>query len=173
MSVRRAAQTTISFPMIDASARPSRKTGLSLVAGDTKISKDGASFVNTTNQPAEIGSTGRYSLVLTAAEMDAAWVHVYVTKTGADDFDSLIGTAGAPSASVVADGGNTATTFKSDRTEATTDYWKDALVLFTSGTLAGQVKKVSAYNGTTKFVTVSAAFTGAPSAADRFVFVNF
>lgn len=173
MSVRRAAATTISFPMIDASARPSRKTGLSFVSGDTKISKDGAAFANTTNQPAEIGSTGRYSLALTAAEMDAAWVHVYVTKASADDFDSLIGTAGAPSASVVADGGNTSTTFKTDRAEATTDYWKDALVLFTSGALAGQVKKVSAYNGTTKFVTLSSAFTGAPSAADRFVFVNF
>lgn len=146
---------------------------MSFVAGDTKISKDGGAFANTTNQPAEIGSTGRYSLVLTAAEMDAAWVHVYVTKTGADDYDSLIGTAGAPSGTVVTDAGNLATTFKTDRTEATTDYWKDALLLFTSGTLAGQVKKVSAYNGTTKFVTLSAGFTGTPSAGDRFVFVNF
>lgn len=173
MSVRRAAATTISFPMIDSTNRPLRKSGLSFAAGDTKISKDGGTFSNTTNTPAEIGSTGRYALTLTAAEMDAAWVHVYATITGADDTDSLIGTAGAPSGSVVSDAGNTATTFKTDRTESTTDYWKDALLLFTSGTLAGQVKKVSAYDGTTKFVTLSAGFTGTPSSSDRFVFVNF
>ena len=173
MSVRRAAQTTISFPMIDAVNRPVRKSGLSFAAGNTKISKDGGAFANTTNTPVEIGSTGRYALTLTAAEMDAAWVHVTASITGADDFDSLIGTAGAPSGVVVTDAGNTASTFKTDRTESTTDYWKDALLLFTTGTLAGQVKKVSAYNGTTKFVTLSAGFTATPGVGDRFVFVNF
>lgn len=77
-----------------------------------------------------------------------------------------------PVGAVVADGSNTASTFKTNRTEATDDHWKDALLLFTSGSLAGQVKKISGYNGTTKFVTMIAAFTGAPSGADTFLLVN-
>jgi len=75
--------------------------------------------------------------------------------------------------SVVSDGGNTATTFKTDLSEATNDYHKDALLLFTSGGLINQVKKVSAYTGATKFITVSAAFTGTPSAADNFILLVF
>ena len=70
---------------------------------------------------------------------------------------------------VVADGGNTDTTFKTDLTEAVNDYHKDALIVFTSGSLINQVKKITVYNGGTKFVTASAAFTGTPNAADMFI----
>lgn len=72
---------------------------------------------------------------------------------------------------VVADGGNTATTFKTDRTEATNDHWKDALLVFVTGTLAGQVKKVSAFTAATDFITVATAYTGAPSATDGFMLI--
>ena len=74
-------------------------------------------------------------------------------------------------AGVVSDAGNTATTFKTDLTESGTDYWKDCFITFITGTLAGQTKKVSAYNGTTNFVTVS-AFTAAPAAGARFIIIN-
>lgn len=72
---------------------------------------------------------------------------------------------------VQADGGNTASTFKTDRAESNTDHWKDALLCFLTGTLAGQVKKVSAFNATTDFVTLSTAFTAAPTAGDVFLLV--
>jgi hypothetical protein len=173
MSVRRAKAITLSFPLIDANNRPARYTGLTFVTGDCKVSKDGGSYANTTNLPSEIGASGRYSLVLTAAEMDADWVHVYVTKSGVvDDWDQQIGTSGDPSGTVLTNGGNTALTFLTDRSESTNDYWKDALVLFTTGALIGQVKKATAYNGSTKFLTVSGGFTGTPSNGDRFVLVN-
>lgn len=71
---------------------------------------------------------------------------------------------------VQADGGNTASTFKTDRAEST-DHWKDALLCFLTGTLAGQVKKVSAFNAGTDFVTLSTAFTAAPTAGDAFLLV--
>jgi len=172
MAVRRSTPLIVSFAAIDSSLRPARKTGITFSSGDSKISKDGGSFANTGNLPAEIGSTGRYSLSLSAAEANAAWVHVSVEHTGMDPVDITIGTNADPSGSVVSNGGNTASTFKTDRSEATTDFWKDALLLFTSGSLAGQVKKVSAFDGTTKFVTLSSAFTAAPSAADLFVLIN-
>lgn len=49
------------------------------------ISKDGASFASTTNSPVEIGTTGKYYLELTAAEMNATsvWVSVAASNTNA------------------------------------------------------------------------------------------
>jgi hypothetical protein len=73
---------------------------------------------------------------------------------------------------VVSDAGNTSSTFKTDLAESTNDHWKDALLRFTSGSLKGQIKKISAYDGTSKFVTVSSAFTAAPTAADTFDLIN-
>jgi hypothetical protein len=97
---------------------------------------------------------------------------VYIEKGGIDPVDVFLGTAGNPSGAVLADGGNSTTQFQTNRAEATTDHWKDCLVLFTSGALAGQVKKASAYNGGTKAMTVSSAFTGIPAPGDRFVLIN-
>lgn len=172
MALVRAKAVTISFPLLDPNARPSRKSGLTFAAGETKISKDGGAFANTTNQPAEL-SAGRYKLDLTAAEMDAKLVHVYVEHASADAYDERFETSNHRSGSVVADGGNTATTFKTDLTESVTDYWKDCLLMFTSGTLIDQVKKVSGFNPTTDFITMASAFTAAPSAGDRFILISF
>ena len=89
-----------------------------------------------------------------------------------DDYDQVIATNGHPSGTVVTDGSNTSQTFKTNLTEGSNDYWKDTLLLFTSGALTGQVKRVSAFNASTDFVTVATAFTTAPSNGDRFVLVN-
>lgn len=77
-----------------------------------------------------------------------------------------------PEGAVVADGGNTSAVFMTDLAESTNDFWRDALLRFYTGTLAGQVKKITAYNGTTKVVTVAGGFTAAPSASDRFILIN-
>jgi hypothetical protein len=73
---------------------------------------------------------------------------------------------------IVADGTNSSTTFKTDLVETTTDHHKDALILFTSGNLINQVKKVTGYNGSTKFLTVG-AFTGTPATSDTFILLVF
>lgn len=73
---------------------------------------------------------------------------------------------------IVSDGSNTATDFKTDLSEATTDYHKDGLLLFTSGSLINQVKKITGYNGSTKFVTTG-AFTGTPTAGDSFLILVY
>lgn len=80
---------------------------------------------------------------------------------------------GLKTGAVVTDGSNTSSTFKTDLSESTTDYHKDALILFTSGNLINQVKKVSAYNGSTKFITVSSAFTGVPAVSDTFILLVY
>lgn len=71
---------------------------------------------------------------------------------------------------VVADGSNSATSFKATFSPAAdaTDSLKRCWIAFISGTLKGQICKVSAYNATTDFVTVDAGYTAAPSAGDDF-----
>jgi hypothetical protein len=83
-----------------------------------------------------------------------------------------INTIKRPVGSVVADGGNSTTVFMTDLTEATNDYHKDSLCLFYTGNLVNQVKKVSAYDGATFVITVSAAYTGIPDPGDKFILVN-
>lgn len=73
---------------------------------------------------------------------------------------------------IVADAGNTASTFKTDLAEATDGQYIDAFVLFRTGANAGAVRHVSGYNGTSKFLTVDTAFPAAPSASDEFLLVN-
>jgi hypothetical protein len=77
-----------------------------------------------------------------------------------------------PRADVAADAGNTSSSFKTTLTESANDYWQYALVTFITGTLAGQVKKVSAYNGTTKVLTFVQPFTSTPTAGDKFQIIN-
>ena len=76
-----------------------------------------------------------------------------------------------PSGTVVDDAGNSTTVFKTNLTSAENDYIKDAYIKFTSGANINQVKKVSAYNGTSKVIT-TAAFTDEPAENDTFVIIN-
>ena len=66
----------------------------------------------------------------------------------------------------------TTTAFETTATEATTDHYKDRIVLFVTGALAGQQKACTAYTlsgGRGKF-TVD-ALTEAPGDGDRFILV--
>jgi hypothetical protein len=50
------------------------------------------------------------------------------------------------------------------------DFYKNRVVVFITGTLAGQAASISAYNGSTKVLTVG-TMTGSPSSGDTFVIV--
>jgi hypothetical protein len=76
-----------------------------------------------------------------------------------------------PTGAVVADAGNSATTFKTNLSSSTNDYIKDAYVKFTSGNNLNEVKKIMVYDGTSKFVTTQ-AFTNVPSGSDTFIIIN-
>lgn len=175
--MRRAQHQFVTFEAIDITNPPNLKTGINNWVGiDVTISKDGGNFVNATFAPVELtdqfGPTGVYNLELLMSETDATWVHIRVKKAGIQDAHLKFTTTGDPSAQVVANGGNTASTFAANRGESPNDYWKDALIVFTNGALAGQVKKVSAYNSATGFFTVSTPFTGTPAAGDWFLLIN-
>lgn len=77
--------------------------------------------------------------------------------------------------SVVSSGDCTNSTvlFDTNLTQTQTDHWKDAFATFTTGTLAGQTKAVTAFNGTTKCMTVkSPGYSTTPTAGDTGILVN-
>lgn len=117
-----------------------------------------------------------YQVVLAAATIDGKVINATLASFSIERSGgtlALVKIANVfPSGAVVTDAGNTAFTFKTDRTETATDYWKDAYLVVTSGTLIGQVHRITAYNGTTKFITVVNGFTAAPAAAVTFLIIN-
>jgi hypothetical protein len=78
----------------------------------------------------------------------------------------------AVAAGAVASGTASATAFPTDLTETADGHWNDAFLVFTTGDLAGQVKRIADYDGTSKTITVSGGFTAAPSEGDAFAIVN-
>jgi hypothetical protein len=102
------------------------------------------------------------------------WYNVRVTATiGAIVVQEIVATIQItnPTGLVVADGGNTASTFKTDLTGAD-DFWNVAYLVFISGALIGQVREVTDYTGATSFVTFTVPFTATPAASDRFLIVH-
>jgi len=172
MSVRRAHAYTFTFAAVDSSSPPDRLPGISWTAGDAQISKDGGAFANTTNLPTQIGSTGRYAIALTAAELDCSWLHLKIEKATIQPIDITGGTTGGKTGVVVSDAGNSSAEFRTDLTESAANHWATAFLTFTTGALAGQTKRITGFNPTTDFVTVDGGFSSAPTAGDRFVIVN-
>jgi len=67
------------------------------------------------------------------------------------------------SVSGTADSGSTTTVVDTERTEADTDYWKGSLITFTSGTLLGQTRLITAFDAGTDTLTFAPASTVAVS----------
>jgi len=72
---------------------------------------------------------------------------------------------------VATDVGNSATQVKTTLASAVNDYYKDMLILITSGALIYQVKKVTAYTGASKILTFG-AFTDVPADGVTFKLIN-
>lgn len=158
-------------------------TGAGVLSGQTfsgsevQLAKVGGSLTNAnTTQIAaitEFGSTGVYRYVATTAEIDTPGDLLFrVNKSGANVYEevhqidrAVFGTA--------ATGTLSANAFTTSRTDAN-DFWKDALVLFHTGALAGQVKKIGAFANTGGLITLATglAFTAAPANGDVFQILN-
>jgi hypothetical protein len=135
------------------------------------------------NQPLTTAAGGRVQANLSAIGLDADAIDEILDEPLAGH--TTAGTLGAeiaalgtrpdlPTGAVVDNAGNTASTFETDLASAVDDFYRDAFLQITSDALAGQVRKITAYNGTTKFVTTD-AFTAEPSAGGdtpTFVIIN-
>lgn len=87
-------------------------------------------------------------------------------STAADRLEQMLDSM--KTGTVVDDAANSSSTFETDLTETADDYYVGNVVAFSSGTNISQARRISAYNGTTKFITVSPAFDAEPDAADAF-----
>jgi hypothetical protein len=85
----------------------------------------------------------------------------------ANNLDVLIG-AFIVTQSTVNDLSASATSFITALTNSTNDFYKNAVLTFTAGTLNGQVRRISAYNGSTKAITLDPSLTSAPGNGDAF-----
>ncbi len=171
--MREIAQGTARNVMVLMTAASDHVTGLAGLTLTITASKNGAAFASISPTVTD-RSSGWYQLALTASHTDTVGdLALHITGASADPADLVVDVyEGRPTGLVVADGGNTATTFKTDRGETATDHWLAAFVKFTSGALIGQVRRCTAYNGTTKFVTFADAFSAAPAASDTFELIN-
>lgn len=157
------------------------------------ISKNGGAFANPAagaSVMTEIESTGWYYFALAAGDTDtigplicrgthATMDNIEVVFQVVSATRGLAGTAlppySLPTFTIVADGSNSSTTFKTDRTETTDNHWSfPQFVTFLTGDLAGQTRPlaVAGYNGSTKFLTVSAAFSAEPAEGDIGLVIN-
>lgn len=150
-----------------------------LAAGDVKLSKDGGAFTNLGTLPdAEPNSGKAIRVILADTETECTFgVIDFIDQTSPKEWEDqrvIFMTElarGAIAGTVVADGSNTATTFDIGSTAAD-DVFNDRLLVFTTGTLAGQIRKVTDFIAATDFIVVGTAFTAAPSAGDKFVLIN-
>lgn len=166
------------FHMSKADGTPD--TGLAFVAGNLKFRKPRA-FGAAANSSAyanvdgtqlaavvELGG-GDYVYTFTAAEHAVPGKGAFQAQKGTGLFwTDRIDIARAYIGVIVA-GTLGASAFTTDRAEATANYWKDCLITFVTGNLAGQTKKIGASaGGANQLITLATglAFTGAPAAGD-------
>lgn len=93
-----------------------------------------------------------------------------VTKISGDSAaaDKLEAMLDATESSTVNDAGASATVFITALTEASDDHYNGAVLVFYTGNLTKQARRISAYNGTSKTITVFPALTEAPANGDAF-----
>ena len=187
-------QTTVKFTLIDPAGIDIETAG-ACVTGDVKISKDEGTFVNTSNCFTNEGE-GDYSVILTAAEMQAARITVSVkdsaTKvwldwnfhvetygnTAAQHEVDLDSTGYAQSIDTLLNGTvDTATftpttiSFESSDLALATGILQGDYVKWTSGPNRGMKREITSYvliSGKGRY-TVSVPFLSAPASGDKFI----
>lgn len=88
------------------------------------------------------------------------------------EFERLATGLADDAGAVVADGGNTASTFKTNLV-GLDDAYNKKIIMFTGGALAGEQRIVSDFVDITDFITVTVPFSGTPGAGDAFTVKDY
>jgi hypothetical protein len=148
----------------DAFARLGAPAGASVSADVAAVKVDTAAILVDTGTTLD----GRIPAALVGGRMDssvgamaAGVVTAAAVATGAIDADALAADAATEIRSLASGTrfGTTTTMVDAARTEADTDYWKGAIIAFTSGTLLGQTRLVTAFTPATDTITFTPATT--------------
>ncbi len=161
-------------------------------------SRDGAGTWTTmavADTPAEIGSTGIYEVVISSSETTHDQVLLKITASGAAATAFLIDTKSSRSSvwdvqrvdhsspgsmgeamntlvsgSIAVDESNNTFSFTAESGLSTQDdYYVGQMLTFTDGDMAGQTRRVTDYDGSTRTFSFAAEWPSAPVAGDAFV----
>lgn len=163
----------------DASGRtPKLGQIAALVGAASQVAINSAAFVDSVGVWAELGA-GLYSYSCAAAEIPAFGFVALKVKLvgilngGASECGIQVVTnvTEAKHIGVVQAGTLAAASFTSDLVEPSTA-WVDAWCQFKTGTLAGQVKRITAYANSGGLLSFTTGFTNAPLAGDVFELIN-
>ena len=143
------------------------------------ISKDGASGASSNDvNPTELGG-GIYVFDLTQAETNCDMFTIYASSSTSNVqivpkslytnptlvpfISGFVNDGAAGTSSFVGDSG----------LSAINNAYNDMILVFISGTLQGIGRKISAYNGSAKLISLSVAFPSAPANSDQFIIIGF
>ncbi len=123
------------------------------------------------------GDSGVYLYEVTAqsdGQTGYASANLHVVNTSIDvlsaSLDTLVG-AFIVSQATVNDATPSATLFITTLSNSTNNFYKNAVLTFTSGDLDGQSRRISDYDGATKTVTLEPALTSVPVSGNAFTVV--
>lgn len=155
VDVTRIANAAVSTAAAQIGVNVVQLSGDAVAADNAEAFFDGTGYAGTGNTiPTVTTVNGLGSNVITAASI--ATDAITAAKIAADavtEIRSLV--------SGTADSGTTTTMVDAARTEADTDYWKGNYIVFTSGTISGQARLITAFNATTDTISFVPATTQA------------
>jgi hypothetical protein len=169
----RAAERRVYFLCVDTAALQTRLQSSDMSTFTVKISKNGADAVApAAGAPVQVDATdekGVFYLELTTGDIDTAGTIVLkISNTGGtktmEPREITVKIAQAYFATVVV--GTSTTSFTTDRTETDNDYWRDCFAAVLTGALAGQVKKIGGYTGSSKLVSLVSPLTNTLGVGD-------
>lgn len=141
---------------------------LILVNPANKLATDASGNVEANNMR---GTDGVVTLDATDVE-NAVWDSSVSSHSVAGSFGKFLRVLKEGTISVegaVSDLSATATTFVTDLTNTTSSFYHDKLIVFISGQNNGQTRHIESYDGGSKEITVSDAFSFAPTNGDEFL----
>lgn len=174
------------FTLLDSNSRISRSVLSANGSGKSINAASALTFAGRGNTlPHGLGANVTNTLVdvdLTADDVydEALSGHTTAGSAGKAASDTLTAAAttipalinlGATTSTVV-DAAPSATSFVTGLTEATNDHYKGNVLVFTDGALATQARRITAYNGSTKAVTLESALTDTPSNGEVFLILG-
>jgi hypothetical protein len=112
----------------------------------------------------------RIPAALVGGRMDSNVGAISGSAPAADTLESFM--INGVTSGTVNDGSASASSFVTDLTEASDNHYNGSVLLFLDDPLKGQSRKISDYDGTSKTITLAAAFTEAPDNGDAFVILG-
>lgn len=177
----RATHRRIFFTCVDAAALQTRLQSSDMSTFVVRLSKNGGTAnAATAAAPVQVDATnakGLFYVELALADVDTIGpCSLVITNTGGtktmEKREIAFAVEQAFLVTVVT--GLTTTTFTTNRTETTDNYWRDVYANVLTGACAGQAKKIGGYTGSSKMFTLASgfAFTSVLGVGDVVEIVN-